>query len=98
MSRVLQMLGVQSKPQQPNQQQASRGSYQTLFRKLLAELPPELTNDSPLIAAQLKVIRTAIGQMSEENAALMAHHIKELAKTILIYETTIAENDTSEAD
>lgn len=63
------------------QSSESPGFYLTLFRKLLASIPAELRND-PVAFTQIKLLNVAITNLTEDNAKMIAQHIKAFGNAI----------------
>lgn len=82
MSRIRELL-TKGKPnrKKPVIAEARSGFYQTLFRKLLAQIPAELKTN-PQSFALVKLLGTAVNNLDEPNAAMIAKHIKGFAAYI----------------
>lgn len=91
MSKVMTLLTgkKQTKGAIPTSQPS--GFYQTLFRKLLAALPAEISKN-PKMFPQVKMIQLAVSNLTEENAKMLAGHIKSLAQAIEHYEQQASDN------
>lgn len=82
MSRVLALLGKGKV--KPPLETVQKGLYQTLFQRLLAQVPNDI---NPSVFAQMKLITAAVNNMSEETAKDLAGHIKRLGAEIERYES-----------
>ena len=84
MSRLTDLMRGKKPPiEQVREEQ--KGTYQTLFLRLLAQIPASGIN--PAVYSQMKLITAAVNNMSEDTAKGLAGHIKELAKAIEHYES-----------
>lgn len=67
----------QTNPELPESQQF----YLTLFRRLLANVPPEMKKN-PALFTQIKMLQVAVAGMKEETAFNIAQHIKQFGAHI----------------
>lgn len=73
--------------------------YRTLFQKLLAELPSNLTTSAAGMPAVM-MMKNAVRQLSEEQLRSMAQHVKLLGARIVYEEREhgLTEGDTTKLD